>query len=209
MGMRHGLIAATAPHETLLAVLNHYAGELAVAGPLGSPYDAFDEGTPGWELAIGEHNGRSFVLDAALVLSNSPDMLHAMSAEVGLVVGAGADTMFGSFWFTAVRDGEVLRFVYVDAERMTHGMAIGDELASEAEHPLDGDLDGAGLLAAMATLDVDPRPWLDNGSSQLLTPVGRRYPQPGAIERIRTEHANRYRWPDDGPPATIIAIPRD
>lgn len=156
LGMHHGIIAATTSLERMLAELRRQAGRFELDEPLDSPYDALDG-----DLAIGEHDGRCYVLDnRTTLLSDNPDMVHRMSVELGLVVAAGADTMFGAYWFTAARDGELLRYVYVNAESLAQGLAMEQELPSESRHPIDGDWDGTGLFAAMACLGVDPRPWL-------------------------------------------------
>jgi hypothetical protein len=97
-----------------------------------------------------------------MLLSNSSDILVAMSARLGTVVGCGTETVSGSYWLTAVREGVLLRFVFIQHARMTRGRAIDDPLASEAEHPIE-DFDGQGLLAAIATPGLHARPWLDAG----------------------------------------------
>jgi hypothetical protein len=50
MGMRFGVIAATATRAESLAELNRHAGELVPDYELDSPFDALDEGRAGWEL---------------------------------------------------------------------------------------------------------------------------------------------------------------
>lgn len=210
MGMRHGVIAATASRDDLLVELSRHAGRFESGGPLASPYDVYDlEEGDGWRLAIGERDGHAFVLDTTMILSDSADMVHAMSAELGLVVAGGAETFSGVHWFTAARDGELLRHVFVDAAGLTDGMAIGQALASEADQPLEGDLDGAGLFAAMASLGLDPRPWLRGGTGHVLHFDAERYPQDGQIAAIRTEHVKRFGRPEGDWLSNITVVARE
>ncbi|HEX8862541.1 MAG TPA: hypothetical protein VGC06_26305 [Actinomycetes bacterium] len=161
----------------------------------------------GWRMAIGERDGQAFLLDSSMVISNSADMLVAMSARLGTVVGCGAETVSGSSWLTAARDGDLLRFVFVQHAGMTRGMAIGDPLASEAEHPIE-DFDGEGLLAAMATLGLHARPWLEAGPAAVVDYDGARFPEDGPIEQVRLAHYERYKRPEDAWLSEIIAVER-
>jgi hypothetical protein len=208
MGMHHGILAATASQAELLAELERHTGEFVVGAPVGCPYDAEPTAMDrGWRMAIGERDSQAFLLDSSMLLSNSADMLVAMSARLGTVVGCGAETVSGSYWLTAAREGGLLRFVFVQHAGMTRGMAIGDPLPSEAEHPIEG-LDGGGLLAAMATLGLDARPWLEAGPAVVVDYDGARFPDDGPIEQIRSTHYERHKRPGDEWLSEIIAVER-
>src|SRR6266540_3149288 len=112
MGMHHGILAASASQAELLAELARHTGKFVVGAPVVSPYDAEPAAMDrGWRMAIGERDGQAFLLDSSMVISNSADMLVAMSVRLGTVVGCGAETVSGSYWLTAARDGGLLRFV--------------------------------------------------------------------------------------------------
>lgn len=143
-----------------------------------------------------------------MVISNSPDMLVAMSVRLGTVVGCGAETVSGSYWLTAAQDGGLLRFIFVQDAGMTRGMAMGDPLPSEAQHPIE-DLDGGGLLAAMATLGLRARPWLDAGPAAVVDYDGARFPEDGPIEQVRSTHYERYKRPEDEWLSEIVAVVRE
>jgi hypothetical protein len=78
-----------------------------------------DRGAPGTPVVtipdhlaaplIGEPDGQAFLLDSSMVLSDCPEMLVAMSARLGTVVGYGAETVSGSYWLVAARDGVLVR----------------------------------------------------------------------------------------------------
>lgn len=208
MGMHHGILAATASQAELLADLERHTGEFVVGSSVGCPYDAEPAAMDqGWRMAIGERDGQAFLLDSSMVISDSPDMLVAMSARLGTVVGCGAETVSGSCWLTAARDGGLLRLVFVQHAGMTRGMAIGDPLASEAEQPIE-DLDGGGLLAAMATLGLHARAWLDAGPAVVVDYDGARFPDGGPIEQVRSAHYERYQRPGDEWLSEIVAVER-
>jgi hypothetical protein len=209
MGMHHGILAASASQADLLAELARHTGEFVVGAPVASPYDAEPAARDqGWRMAIGERDGRAFLLDSSMVVSDSADMLVAMSARLGTVVGCGAETVSGSYWLAAARDGGLLRFVFVQHAGMTRGMAMGDPLASEAEHPIE-DPRRRGLLAAMATLGLDARPWLDAGPAVVVDYDGARFPEDGPIERVRSTHYERYKRPEDEWLSEIVAVVRE
>ncbi|WP_433788759.1 hypothetical protein [Actinoplanes sp. CA-252034] len=186
MGMHYGLIAATATQQEFLAELTRHAGEFEVGSPA----------TPGDEMTIGERNGHTFVLDTSMMLSSEDDMVLAMSDRLGTVVCAGAETVSGTYWITAARDGVPLRCVFVQHAGMTRGMAIGDPLPTEADHPIE-DVDGDGIFAALAWLGFDAAGWLTEAASDGLRWSGDRTPQRGQIGDIKRSHYERYQRPDD------------
>jgi hypothetical protein len=196
MGMHHGLIAATATQQALLAGMERFTGDFVLGEAVSSPYDVGPATEDdGWVLAIGERDGRAFVLDTSMVLSTAADMIVSLSAELGVVVGAGAETVSGSYWLTAARDGRLLRFVLVQHAGMTRGLAIGDDLPSEADHPIQ-DLDGDGVFAALAYLDLDATDWLTEGPASALRYDASRFPEDGPISRIHSEHYQRHKRPE-------------
>jgi hypothetical protein len=208
MGMHHGLIAATATQERLLAGLERFTGDFVLGPGASPPYEVgLATEDDGWVLAIGERDGRAFVLDTSMVLSTAGDMIVSLSAELGVVVGGGAETVSGSYWLTAARDGRLLRFVFVQHAGMTRGMAIGDDLPSEADHPIE-DIDGDGIFAALAHLDVDATRWLAEGPASALRYDASRFPEDGPISRIQSEHYQRHKRPEDEWLSEVRAVVR-
>src|SRR5215475_331401 len=111
--MHWGLVAATTSMDALLDELGRHTGEFTRGEAVGS-VSAWnpDEDTEEFALAVGERDGRTYLLDTSFMLSDMPDALVAMSHRLGLVVGGGAETVSGSWWLTVARDGELLRFVF-------------------------------------------------------------------------------------------------
>jgi hypothetical protein len=68
-----------------------------------SAYAGLATDDEGWVLAIGERDGRALLLDTSMVFSEEADLILAMSERLGLVVGAGAETLSGTYWLTAAR----------------------------------------------------------------------------------------------------------
>ncbi|GAA4442454.1 hypothetical protein [Phytohabitans houttuyneae] len=157
----HGYIVVTTSATDLLQELSRHTGEFTVESVVDRTADAnIDSGK--FDMLLGELDGRAFMVDTSMVLSDSPDMIVAMSTALGTVVGCGAETVSGSYWLTAARDGQPLRHVFVSHAAMTRGMAMGEPLPSEGEHPIE-DNRGAGIFAAMASFGLDPSAWLSSG----------------------------------------------
>lgn len=195
MGPHCGYLVAAAEPDALLAELSRHAGAFAAGALVGRVADA-DIDHRRFDLLLGGGDGRAFLLDTSMGLSDSPDMIIAMSTVLGTVVGAGAETVSGSYWLTAARDGELLRYVFVSHAGMTRGMAIGEPLPSEQEFPLV-DTTGDGVFAALAEFGLDPSAWLKSGPARVVTFDATRFPEPGGVEAIRREHYERHKRPDD------------
>jgi hypothetical protein len=92
---------------------------------------------------------------------------------------------------------------------MTRGMAIGDALPTEADHPIE-DLDGNGLFAALAWLDLDASTWLAQGPAFGLRYTGSRFPEEkGPIFHIKSEHYKQQARPEDAWLSEITTVVRD
>ncbi|WP_433381368.1 hypothetical protein ACQPZX_16975 [Actinoplanes sp. CA-142083] len=209
MGMHFGLLAASATQQQLLAELERHTGDFRLGDEAAAPFEvglASDD--DGWVTAIGERDGRSFLLDTSYVLSDSPDMIISMSERLGVVVGGGAETVSGSYYLTVARDGDLLRHVFVLHAGMTRGMAIGDPLPTEAEHPVE-DPDGDGLFAVLQWLDLDASAWLESGPAHSLRYSGTRRPEGGRAEQIRSEHYRRHARPEGEWLSEIQAVERE
>jgi len=204
MGLHCGYIVASASAADLLEELSRHAGEFTVGTVVEHTKDAeIDSGE--FDMLLGERDGRAFMVDTSMILSDSPDMLVAMSASLGTVIGCGAETVSGTYWLTAARDGEPLRFVFASHAATTRGMATGDPLSSEDEYPIE-DVSGGGVFAAMASFDLDPRPWLRSGPATVVKFDYSRSPESGSIDEVRREHCERYARPTDDRPREIFVV---
>jgi len=160
MGMHHGIVAAVASPDRLIAALNTQHPTITPGAGHGSLTDLKLEDTDqGWHMAFGEHAGRSYILDTSMVLSAAGDAVIAASRELGgVVVGCGEETTSGSYWLFAADDGRLLRGYWNCYTDMTEPWTKGEPLASEASEPIE-HLDGAGLLAALESLGFDYDAW--------------------------------------------------
>jgi len=194
MGLHCGYIAATASQSDLMAHLARHTGEFEELETHARTEDAEPDGGE-LEVAVGEHDGRAFLLDTSFLLSSSEDMIVALSADLGTVLGCGAETVSGSFWLTLARDGELLRMIFVQRSGSTRGMAIGEPLPFEAETPLD-DPFGDGVFAALRGLGFDPGPWFDSGPATVYRYTCERSPAAGPIAQLQREHFECYGRPE-------------
>lgn len=194
MGMHWGLIAATSSMDVFLDEIDRHTGEFTRGEAVGSASTSgTDEDAVKFPLSVGELNGRAYLQDTSYILSDMPDALVLMSERLGLVVGGGAETVSGSWWLTVARDGELLRFVFVQRASMTQGMAIGDPLPTEAEHPIV-HLNGDGLFAALEHFGFEYRAV---SFPFELSYDASRMPTDGRVERLRSEHMARYAHPPE------------
>jgi hypothetical protein len=204
MGLHCGYLVATAAPEALLEELSRHAGTFVKGAIVERVADAdIDPGQ--LDLLLGGGDGQAYLVDTSMVLSSSADMIIAMSTALGVVVGAGAETVSGSYWLTAARDGKLLRHVFVSHAGLTRGMAIGEPLPSEEEFPLD-DISGDGVFAAMAAFGLDPSAWLDSGPATVVTFDASRFPDDGAVAAILRQHTAQYGRPEDEWLGEIIAV---
>jgi hypothetical protein len=117
MGMHFGVLAAELPARALLERLDAYVPRFLDRGTVSS-LRAFDlhEAThdEGWDLAIGELEGKAYLLDPLFLLSGmKPDLIAALAASSGkLVIGCGAETVSGTFYCVVARGDEVLRHYF-------------------------------------------------------------------------------------------------
>jgi hypothetical protein len=161
MGMHHGIIAADVSPDRLVAGINEHIATLEPGDTHASLGELdLEPKDDGWPMAMGERDGRAYILDTSLVLSAGHDLIPALSAELGgaTVVGTGAETTSGTFWLFAARDGETIRSYWNCYTDMRQPWSRGEPLASETQRPLE-DLDGVGLMAALASLGLDYQGW--------------------------------------------------
>ena len=109
MGMHHGYLAIEAPMARALEAIGDLTARF-VLGPSVARFEdlALDDDDDGWQMAIGERDGRTYILDTSMMLGSDPDLVSALSARIaGTVVGAGAETVSGTFWFAAASSGGI------------------------------------------------------------------------------------------------------
>src|SRR6266581_4483351 len=149
MGMHDGVIAAKVPPARLIEVLNSHVSKLEVRAPAPRLDDLALEATDaGFGLAFGERAGTTFIFDPSLILSADFDLMAAVSRDLETtVLGCGAETVSGTYWFIACRDGNLVRGYWNCHMDMRAPWSRGPGLASETKHPFNGDLDGNGLAA--------------------------------------------------------------
>ena len=177
MGMHHGPFAAMTTPERFVEALSAYAGVFELGPPV-ADFDDLGLGSDddGWTLAIGERDGRTYVIDTSLLLSHEADLVVALSRDLGgTVVGAGAETASGTYWFAAATDGESRRVHWNGYDSVTEPFDDGDPLPTEADAPLE-DLDGDGLRAAIDDLGFDILPWEEGGPWRRLRYSGETFP---------------------------------
>jgi hypothetical protein len=184
MGMHHGMVAAVASADRLIAAMNAHLPTLAAGEKRGSFDDlTLEDADDGWHMAFGEHAGRSYILDTSMVLSADGDALVAASRDLGgPVIGCGEETTSGSYWLFAADNGRLLRGYWNCYTDMQEPWSRGEPLESEASQPIE-HLDGAGLMAALTSLGFDYDAWAGGADLRELiyNPSVEARAQPGAL----------------------------
>lgn len=183
MGMHHGVIAARIPSARLIEVLNTYASQLDAGAPASRLDDLPLEATDaGFGLAFGERAGATFIFDPSLILSADFDLIAALSRDLDTtVLGWGAETVSGTYWFIACRDGNLVRGYWNCHMDMRAPWSRGASLATETKQPFNGDLDGNGLAAGAREFGFDFDDWLRHGPFVALSYEAKKFPKKGPL----------------------------
>lgn len=107
---------------------------------------------PGDVFHVTFHDVRCYALDWAMVLSGFPDTIVALSGQLSCeVIGAGAETVSGTSWLTAARNGRLALLHYDQESWIAEQLHLGMRLPTEDAHPMDHP-DGDGIIAATTAL---------------------------------------------------------
>jgi hypothetical protein len=198
MGMHHGIIAAWCGWPELRRALEGQAGTLREEGGLPqSRWHSLPTGDA--VLHVASRGGMCCALDSLFVLSYDSDLIVTLSRELScLVVGAGAETVSGTFWFTAAAEGR-LRRLYQDVKTtVTAPFELGPPLPTEQEAPLD-HADGKGIISGLAAsgFDMDLVAHGTPGFLRVEWPM-ERFPPKGELRAQEDEHFATHQRSDAG-----------
>lgn len=160
-------------------------------------------------LHVAEAEGRTYVLDPAMVLSANPDFVMWLCTQLNcLVVGAGAETVSGSFWLTAADRGILRRLHWDDTATLMRPFDLGDRLESKSTKPLSQP-DGEGIRPAIASLGFDSEVYLHASDGVSVIWSGEKFPASGELEAMVDSHVQASRRTDaDEWGKHIAAVPR-
>jgi hypothetical protein len=203
MGMHFGILAANSSWVTLREKLLPRVGELKPAGA-SQDFEELKENTDSFVLVAGDYVGKSYVIDESFMLSMNPDLIVALSADIGgRVVGCGAETVSGSYDFNFADNGTLKRLYHQCNMAISKPFALGDPLASEKSNPYD-QLDGEGLIAALreAGLDYDGFYEKGNHSCYYYKPDTERMKEveSGTLGKQLRAHHEQFKWPEGQAP---------
>jgi hypothetical protein len=205
MGLHCGYLAADMTWEDLLARLKSQAGDFIDLGIVADPESLPSRQAEGYGLFVREVGGKSYVLDTHLALSNDPDLVAFLAADSGaVVVGFGAETVSGSYWFIAARGRILLRHYHAIGDAgpgFLHPIETfdrGEPFPSEAAHPLD---DGPGLEGQRRAVHAlgfeDDAIGFDTRPPRAVTFTESVLPPFGPLARDEEEHFRRFSRPPD------------
>jgi len=161
MGMHFGILASELPSASLLTAIDSRLPRLLDQGPFSSLKDFRGAHDEGWDLAVGDLEGRGYMLDSSFLLSGmEPDLIADIAASSGkLLVGCGAETVSGSFYCVVVRGSDVRRHYFQCNADLAKPYSFGEPFPTEKKFPLD-DLNGTGLLAVLKSFGFDYDRWM-------------------------------------------------
>lgn len=171
MGMHFGILAADLPWAEFQPLLWSRTGRFIDQGiEEGTSFDDLDlePNDEGYPTLVGEYQGRSYVLDTSSRMSmmGADFVVELSKAADTLVIGCGAETVSGSYFFLAARSGEVLRQFYQCQALLAEPLDEGDLLPTEDEKDFE-DFDGEGLIAGLGHFGFDFDAWTREGQHQL------------------------------------------
>jgi hypothetical protein len=207
MGMHFGVVVSDVDSTRLINALDALAPRFSDRGPLASVEDLDMSGE---ELAVGDADGRSCLLDGAYMLSSDADLLSRVAVSTGgLVIGAGAETVSGTFYLVVARGDQLIRHYFQCDSDLARPYSVGEPVAGESGAALD-DIDGAGLSAVLAAHGFDYDRWRARGPKRKVTwtadhlahggPTPWAGPADAALERHRSAHQLA---PGTEPPITV------
>jgi hypothetical protein len=159
--MHFGILVADLPWSQFFPLLSANTGRFIDQGPVENLEEMDLDSTPeGYLIVAGEYDGRSFVLDTSFMMSmTGADFVAELSKQARtMVIGCGAETISGSYGFLAVDRGQVLRRFFDCQALLSEPLDEGELVVTEDDLPLE-DLDGKGLIAALAAFGFDFDSW--------------------------------------------------
>jgi len=208
MGMHEGILAANKPWPDLLSALEKHCGTLQDQGGV-SPEQWLDLPQGEDAFHVTSRDGRSYLLDPALVLTSNPDLVVSLSRDLDcMVASVGAETVSGTFWLASAEKGRLVRLHWNVRSSLTQPLDVGAPLGSETRIDLE-DVDGRGLFAALEDLGLDPGPAMTPTSGQKYLWTGASLPASGDLQAQINAHHDRFKRPEKGDwTKHIKAVPR-
>lgn len=210
MGVHLGVLAAECATEQFHAALQVHCGAIADEGPV--PEAQWLAPPRGQDvLHLREVSGHSYALDPAMVLSANSDLMIALSRELSCkLVGAGGESVSGTFWLTAADCGRLRRLHFEVQATSSEPFNLGEPLGHENAIAIN-DQDGRGIMAALASLGFDPRAlFAPHSDGRRLHWLGESFPGSGELGTRISEHLKAHERPDASKwTRNISVVPRD
>lgn len=207
--MHGAFLVAECEWPGLRHAIEYHLGPLSDDGPV--PRAEWNRGPRGDAvLYVTSHDGRCYVLDWLMALSGDSDFIVALSRQLACrVIGAGAETISGTFWFTAASKGRLIKLHYDQKVAITEPLDVGPRLPTEDSSPFDHP-DGFGILAPIHAggdnVEVLLHGTADGGMR--FRYAAERLPPLGPHEEKIREHIQVHSRPDAGRWAENLTVVR-
>lgn len=198
MGTHCGYIAANLAWPNLLSLLTKEAGDFIDRGKVENPetYD-WSWASEGYLLLAGELGPNSYLVDSHQLLSSNPDFIAWLASASGaLVVGHGAETVSGSYWFTAAKGSNVLRQYSYCGELSLDPYTFGEPFPTEDAHPLNDGPALKGQWEVLGHLGFDYDRWFGSGLRRCLLFTEATLPKEGMLSVAASRFFEQFRMPE-------------
>ena len=215
MGMHFGVLVAEMRWPELLRHLEARTGRFVDQGEV-EDSDRID-----WlraddlVLLAGDLEGKAYLADSSHLLSGGdPDLVADLAADSGtLMIGCGAETASGSYYFIAGRGRELLRHYYHCRMDLARPYERGQPLPTEEAYPFNGDLYGVGLKEGLRHFGFDFDRWYEQGQRRALLYIDdqlmRELPWPltlGPLTLTLEQHRAQWQLPPGQRPRPTVVV---
>ena len=161
-------------------------------------------------LNVADVAGKTYIADPRMVHTTWDDFTLGLSRSLNCTVAAGgAETVSGTYWFTAGQGRDLIRLHWNVTSTLTEPLDLGDPLPSETRVELD-DPDGTGILAAFGALGFLESALTKPADGHRFISQETKFPEQGELAARLKAHHEDHRRPDaDDWMKNIQLVPRE
>ena len=209
MGMHMGFLAVDADWPAVRHQLEEAFGPLQDDAPVsGDEWFMLPGLVDGLNVAVVA--GKTYIADPRMVHTTWDDFSVGLSRSLNCIVAAGgAETVSGTYWFTAGQGGEVIRLHWNVTSTLTEPLDLGDPLPSESRVGLE-DPDGKGIVAAFGALGFLESALTKPSDGRRFITHETKFPEQGELAaRVKAHHEAHKRPDADDWMKNIQVVPRE
>lgn len=154
--------------------------------------------------------GKTYIADPRMVHTTWDDFTVGLSRSMSCTVAAGgAETVSGTYWFTAAQGGDLIRLHWNVTSTLTEPLDLGDPIPSEHRVGLD-DQDGRGIVTAFGALGFLESALTAPSDGRRFLSTETKFPEQGELAAQLKAHHEAHQRPDANDwMKNIEVIPRE